>query len=317
MSNHCLVTGASGFLGKYLLACLQQKKWGARALVRSAFNGALSCEQVVVGDLSASGASETWFDGIDTVFYLAGTAHLSAEAKQYEEDHSAVLRLARLAAQQGVKRFVFVSTTKAAADPAANICNESWDAWPTEPYGYWKRKTEEQLVDVAIPHIALVRPCLMYGAGVKGNLQKMINAIDRGYFPPLLNTSAQRSMVFAGDVAEALLLAATHSDANRRPLIVADKEPYTVSDLYAAIRNALGKAPAKWHIPLSWLQAVGAVGDSVKTLGVPFPVNRSVVARLTENVVYSSDKLQQLGWTPSTTFYRELPNMISALQHHA
>ncbi len=228
-----------------------------------------------------------------------------------------MLRLARLAAQQGVKRFVFVSTTKAAVVPATNVCDERWNAWPTEPYGYWKRKTEEQLLDIAIPHIALVRPCLMYGTGVKGNLQKMINAIEHGYFPPLLDTGAQRSMVFAGDVAEALLLAATHPGANRQPLIVADKEPYTVSDLYTAIRKALGKTPAKWHIPLSLLQALGAVGDALETLGVPFPVNRSAVARLTENAVYSSEKLQQLGWTPSTTFYRELPNMISAVQHHA
>ncbi len=85
-----------------------------------------------------------------------------------------------------------------------------------------------------------------------------------------------------------------------------------MSDLYAAIRAAHDKKPATWHIPLPLLKAAGVVGDAVEKLGIHLPVNSGAVKRLTENAMYSSAKLRQLGWVPSTTFYRELPSMILA-----
>lgn len=310
--QRCLVTGASGFLGGYLLSRLRQKKIFTRVLLRSESSNALPCDETVIGELLPTACCKTWLDTVDTVFYLVGTAHLSAAPEQYQTDHLAVINMARQAAALGVKRFVFVSTTKAAADPAEKIADENWDAWPIEPYGYWKRKTEIALGELGISQLAIVRPCLMYGAGVKGNLQKMIQAVERGFFPPLADIKAQRSMVFAGDVVEALLLAATQEAANHQPLIVADGESYVVSDLYAAIRAAHDKKPATWHIPLPLLKAAGVVGDAVEKLGIHLPVNSGAVKRLTENAMYSSAKLRQLGWVPSTTFYRELPSMILA-----
>lgn len=309
--HRCLVTGANGFLGGYLLEHLQQKHIFTRAVVRGTVRGTVrnhqnnivQCDQVVTAELLPETCCETWLDGIDTVFYLAGTAHLSADAKQYETDCLAAVNVARCAAKLGVQRFVFVSTAKA----------EDSSVKPTEPYGYWKRKTEEKLSEMDIPHLAIVRPCLVYGAGVKGNVLKMISAIEKGYFPPLPAMQAQRSMVFGGDVANALLLAAVHPDANRQALIVADGESYTSSDLYAAIRKGLGRAPATWHIPLPVLKAIGTVGDAIEKLGMASPVNSDAIARLTESAVYSSEKLKQLGWKPTTTFYRELPNMLSAI----
>lgn len=301
--RRCLVTGANGFLGGYLLEHLQQKHIFTRAVVRNDQNSAVQCDQIVVGKLSPEACCEPWLDDIDTVFYLAGTAHVSADAKQYEADCLAAVHLASLAVKLGVQRFVFVSTTKAADSNVEAM----------EPYGYWKRRTEEKLSEMDIPHLAIVRPCLVYGAGVKGNVLKMIDAIEKGYFPPLPAMRAQRSMVFGGDVANALLLAAVHPDANRQPLIVADGELYTTNDLYAAIRKVLGRAPAKWHVPLSMLKTIGAVGDVVEKFGITSPVNSGAIARLTESAVYSSEKLKQLGWAPTTTFYRELPNMLLAI----
>ncbi|MEZ5436659.1 MAG: hypothetical protein R3E67_09265 [Pseudomonadales bacterium] len=157
---------------------------------------------------------------------------------------------------------------------------------------------------------------MIYGAGVKGNLRKMIQGVERGYFPPLRNVNAQRSMVFAGDVASAIWLVAIHNDANRQIFIVADDELYTASNLYAGIREALGKLPVKWGVPLFLLKAAGVFGDAVKTVGIELTINRGVVKRLTEPAIYSAGKLKLLGWTPTTTFFCELPKIISAMRHH-
>ncbi len=309
----CFVTGSNGFLGGYLLEKLQQNKINTRTLLRSPSNHPVTNNQVVVGGLSPNSIGEDWLEGIDTVFHLAGTAHLSASPEQYQRDYLITVQLAQKAARMGVKRFIFVSTTKAAADPIDDqVYDESWDAWPTDAYGYWKRKTEEQLLNMEIPHLVIVRPSLIYGAGAKGNLLKMIRAIDKGYFPPLPKLSSRRSMVFAGDVANALLHVAKDVSANRQTFIVSDDEFYAASDLYDAIREALGMPPAKWRVPLPLLYAAGFGGDVIQQFHFSSPINSQTISRLTESAMYSSDQLKKIGWEPSATFYRELPQMIAA-----
>ncbi len=314
--GHCFVTGGCGFLGSYLLKKLQQANVETHVLVRSFdVNHSSPYTQAVEGALSPNAVCDAWLKDIDTVFHLAGTAHLSASAEQYQQDSLAAIHLAQQAARVGVKRFVFVSTTKAAADPIDDrLYDESWDAWPTDAYGYWKRKTEEQLLQIDIPQLVIIRPCLIYGAGVKGNLQKMMQAVDAGYFPPLPQTQSQRSMVFAGDVVDAILRVALHPLAHRQIFIVSDGEPYTASFLYDEMRQALGKLPVKWRVPPSLLRVLGYGGDIVKFLHLPSPINSDVVSRLMDSAVYSSEELRRLGWEPSTHFSHELPSMISAIK---
>lgn len=317
--QRCLVTGASGFLGRFLLDALQQAGYFVRALQRMPQHipqqNQLRCQELIVGDLHTQSAStiEAWLADIDTVFHLAGTAHVAADKVCYEADSRATVQLAQTAARLGVQRFVYVSSVKAVADFGDAVCDENWNVWPTDAYGYWKRVTEERLIqEVKIPHVAIIRPSLIYGVGVKGNLNKMIHAIHKGYFPPISSTASYRSMVFASDVATALLLSATHPQASRQPLIVADGEPYTSRAIYNAIRQSLQQKPVTWSVPTSILKAAGLMGDTLMTIGLSSPINSDTVSRLMDGAAYSSAKLQQLGWTPTTTLYRELPAMVAA-----
>lgn len=313
LTGRCLITGANGFIGSQLLSRLQKGRIPVRALLRKPASSQLSLDAVIC-ELGANNIPyQSLFSGIDTVFHLANTAHTSAVPDRYEADCDATLLLARHAEEAGVQRFVFVSSTKAAAEPGLLKRDEKWDKWPEDNYGYWKRMAEQRLLDeVKIPHIAIVRPCLVYGVGVKGNLDKLIRAVNRGYFPPLPDTSAERSMVSVCDVVNAMLIASTHPDANRQPLIVADCEVYTAYSVYLAIRLALGKGDPRWSLSPGLLKSIGAIGDVVQHLWTGCPVSSEAISRLIEPCAYSADKMKALGWQPTTTFYKELPAMISA-----
>jgi UDP-glucose 4-epimerase len=301
MIGRCLLTGASGFIGTQLLYTLQKSDIAVRALLRKPATTELTAD-VIIGELGTENISySALLDGIDTVFHLANTAHMQATPTQYQSDCEATIALARHAQQAGVKCFVFVSSIKAS------------DASLKDPYGYWKRIAEQRLLnEIDIPHIVIIRPCLVYGVGVKGNLDKMIRAIHRGVFPPLPDISAERSMVSVNDLVSAMLLAVTHPDANRQQLIIADGEAYTAYSIYLAIRVALGKGIPLWKLPRALLRTMGMIGDILQYFWAGCPVSSEAIARLTEPSAYSAEKIRQLGWQPTTTFYKELPDIISA-----
>ncbi|HQQ63195.1 MAG TPA: NAD-dependent epimerase/dehydratase family protein [Pseudomonadales bacterium] len=315
----CLVTGAGGFLGRELVRQLSRETgFRIKLLVRGPWVGNETCE-CVTGSLSTQPDSYRHaLQGVDTVFHLAAIAHTNADPDQYRLINcEATLALARQAEMSGVKRFVFVSSTKAAADPGALRRDESWSDWPADPYGYWKRRAEQQLLDgIAIPHLSIIRPCLMYGPGLKGNLYSMLHAIDKGYFPPVPETGAERSMVSVQDVAHALRMVAMHPEANRKVLIAADGEAYTAHKIYQAMRQALGKPPARWTLPMGLLKGMGHCGDLLQRLWPASPICTDTVERLMGPAAYSASALCNLGWGPACTFYEALPEIVGYYREH-
>lgn len=300
ITSKCLVTGAAGFIGTQLLCTLQKSDISVRTLLRKpAATGLIT--DVVFGELGTENISyPALLDGIDTVFHLANTAHMQATYADYQSDCEATIALARHAQQAGVQRFIFVSSAKAA------------DASPNDSYSYWKKIAEQRLLnEINISHLVIIRPCLVYGVGVKGNLDKMIRVIHRGIFPPLPDIDAERSMVSVSDLVGAMLLAATHPDANRQQLIVADGEAYTAYSIYIAIRMGLGKGEPLWTMPRALLKIMGIIGDVLQYFWAGCPLSSDVIARLTESSAYSAETIRQLGWQPTTTFYKELPDIIS------
>lgn len=317
----CLVVGASGFVGRVLCEQLQQQGVWVRVMLRREQEGPWN--EQIVGDLenshSLKNIAAELFDGIDTIFYLASIAHSKAPAEKYfQVNVNGCLNFAELALASGVKNFVYVSSTKAMVEPLGRILHEDNEEWPVEAYGVSKRQAEEGLLALnGFEHLSIVRPCLVYGAGVQGNLHTLIKWIDRGVFPPLPDTGAMRSMVSVGDLSSALRKVAVSSLANRKIYILTDGHSYSVKGIENAMRIALGRTVPRWKIPAWFFKYGAACGDVIKKIWNGFPLNSDTLYKLLGPAQYSSQKIQtELGWQPTEDFYRVLPEIIETYNQH-
>ena len=189
--------------------------------------------ETVICDLQSDLIPDNTFDGVETVFHVAGLAHDLREKIKIEDIYrqinvNATVRLADLAAASGVRQFVFVSSVKAGGQDELVKMN------PEGIYGLTKREAEVKILEIGKQskmHVSIVRPSLVYGHGVKGNLALMRMGIESGWFPPLPETGNRRSMIHVDDLVRALLLVAEDEAANGEIYIATDGVPHLTRNL--------------------------------------------------------------------------------------
>ena len=270
------MTGATGFIGQRLVMKLKAHEKRLKVLSRSLHPDV----ETVVCDLQRQNIPDTALEGIDTVFHLAGFAHDLRDATELEELYrkvnvDATVRLAELAVSAGVSRFVFVSSVKASTSEGI--------------YGKTKREAELQLLDLAQQssmHVVVLRPALVYGPEVKGNLQLMRSGIEKGWFPPLPETGNRRSMIHVDDLVEALLLVAEDERANGEIFIATDGKPHSSREIYEALCRSVGKTVPKWSVPMWFFDGIAKLHPRI----------RYKVQKLLGDEFYSSKKLEELGF---------------------
>ena len=286
-----LLTGSTGFIGCRLLKLLESSKYEIRLLSRQPH----SDYETIVCDLGKKQVPDSALVSIDTVFHLAGYAHDLRDATSVENRYQAInveatVQLAKLAAQHGVKHFIFVSSVKAGGSAIACRCmTEEHQGEPEEIYGRTKREAELKLLEIGRQsdiHITIVRPSLVYGPGVKGNLRMMLSGIEKGWFPPLPEVENRRSMIHVDDLVRALLLVAEDERANGEIFIATDGLPHSSREIYKAICQAVGKTVPGWSVPkflFDWFSLLS-------------PRIRYKVDKLLGDEYYSSEKLEELGF---------------------
>lgn len=318
MTNTCLVTGASGFIGRHLCRRLQQDGMRVRALLRTPAEG--PWDETYYFDLAQGDMPAGAFNGVDQCFHLAGVVHAMPQAGVPDALYHTVNvigseRLASAAVEAGVRSFVYFSSVRAVADPGKDCVDESWQSMPVDPYGVSKRVAEQRLLEIGQEgdlQVTVLRPALVYGAGVKGNLLRMLQAIERGRFPPVPYTDNRRSMVGVDDLVAAALCAARSAKANGQVYFVSDNAPCSTRALYDWMSQALGRHAHSWSVPGPLLQAGAWAGDLLEcvTGRVP-PLTTAALSRLRGSACYRSDMLQQaLGWRPQTTIREAMPAIV-------
>jgi len=296
-SHTTLITGSTGFIGRRLL------RSGDRALVRSVSllpNSSIA----VVGDLLDPSSLAKACEGVECIFHCAGYAHAFTSSDpdaHWRINFEGTRNLLNAAANAGVKRFVFLSSVKAMAEPNDACADEDWCGEPLTPYGRAKKAAEEAVLEAGAKygmHVVNLRLAMVYGHGGRGNLERMARGIRAGWFPPLPETGNRRSLVHVDDVVAALRLVAESPAANGKTYIVADAQTYSGREIYDAIRDALGKKPVRWRVPSVLLRMGGLLGDGAEgLLRRPLPLNSEVVDRLLGSACYSPARIErELGW---------------------
>jgi nucleoside-diphosphate-sugar epimerase len=317
-----LVSGANGFVGRTLCELLIARGFRVRALLHHDALG--PWHERVVCDLADGTVPVNACRGIDGIFHLAGIAHLrdqsSAQECLYQRINvDGTQALLDAAAVAGVSRFVYFSSIKAVAEPNGDCVDETWDGLPVDAYGRSKRAAESLVLSAAGlgMHVSVLRPTLVYGPGVKGNLRRMIDAVAAARFPPMPELGNRRSMVCVSDLSEAALTAMTSNTANGRVYIVADGADYSTRSLYLSICQAVGRKPPCWSLPLWFLRTGARLGDWLALITrrqVPF--SSSELQRLCGSACFKPDRLcKELGWRPRYTFYDVVGEMVTPTNH--
>ena len=291
-----LVTGSTGFIGSRLLGLLKTIECDVRLLARSKVNN----YDTVVCNLGQDRISKHTLESVDTVFHLAGFAHDMQDPSKVEDLYrvinvDATVELARLAVESGVKRFVFISSVKAGGGLASGKCiNESDQNEPEGVYGKSKREAELKLLKIGNEsgmHVSIIRPSLVYGPEVKGNLKLMLSGIEKGWFPPLPETGNRRSMIHVDDLVRAILLVADDDRANGEIFIATDGVPHSSREIYDAMCGALDRSIPKWSVPKILFDMASLVNPRIK-----YKLNK-----LLGDECYSSAKLEALGFKAQKT----------------
>jgi len=143
-----------------------------------------------------------------------------------------------------------------------------------------------------------VRLTMVYGAGGRGNLERMGRLVRKGWFPPLPETSNRRSLVHVDDVVEAMRQVMNADVAKGRTYIVAGPQAPSGRQLYDAIRKVLGLPAARWSVPEPVFRFAAGCGDLAEaTFKRRVPLNSEVVDRLLGSAWYSSARItRELGW---------------------
>jgi nucleoside-diphosphate-sugar epimerase len=291
--SRVLVTGASGFIGKAVVAALARDGHTVRAAVRRPHLSFPDGVEVVQHpDLAETFDWRPLLQGVDQVVHLAGIAHTGRGVDRAAYDRvnrQATAQLATAAAQAGVKHFVFVSSIRAQCGPAADhALTERDDPAPTDAYGASKLAAEEAVRGSGVP-FTILRPVLLYGPGVKGNLALLARAAATRLPLPVKDFGNRRSLLGIDNFISALAFVLATPATIGEVYVVADPGvPPRLSDVFVTLRQARGRR--SFIMPMS--------PDYIE---LPLRLFRraDVWHRIGGNLRVDAGKLIAAGWRPA------------------
>lgn len=293
-----MVTGATGFVGQTLVSTLCAQHRSNRRALRAA-NPINGLDSIVIGDIGPNTDWKPALQGIDCVVHLAARTHVIDERSADPLDayrHINVLgtqRLAEQAAAAGVRRFVFLSSIKVNGETTAPLhpFTEEDSPQPHDAYGTTKREAEDALREISARtsmEVVILRPPLVYGPGVKGNFLRLLRLIDRGMPLPLASVNNLRSLVYVGNLVDAIVKCIDTPAAAGKTYLVSDGEDLSTPDMIRKLASAMGRTPRLLPCPPALLHCGAAL------LG-----KRAAVMRLTGSLAVDSSRIRsELGWRP-------------------
>ncbi len=294
MSERVLVTGASGFVGAALTAALLRDGRQVRAATRAPAQASLprGADIAALPDLRGTVDWAPLLAGVDAVVHLAGIAHVGpgVDAAVYDRvNHVATAELAAACARAGLRRLVLVSSVRAQCGAAAaHILKETDAPRPSEAYGRSKLQAELAVRACAVPW-TILRPAMVYGCGVKGNLARLTRLAATPWPLPFARFANRRSLVGLDNLIAAISHVLGSDAAAGELYLVADPEPLSVAQILTALRRGAGRRPRLFPVPPTLFET------GLKRCGHP-----ELWERLGGALVVNPGKLMAAGWRPDS-----------------
>jgi UDP-glucose 4-epimerase len=285
-----LVTGASGFVGRYIVPALRA---AGHDVQTAGFSSSAVDYRIGLG------ADADWSQAVascDAVVHAGGRAHVlnraAAESLDTFNDINAggTLALARAAAKAGVRHVVFISSIAAVGEPGASPLRETDTPRPSTPYGQSKLAAEQGLMALAEAtgmSATCLRPPLVYGPDAGGRFRQMLRWCDLRLPLPFGAISNQRSYLAAENLADAVRVCLAKPEAASGVFHLADEGTLATPDLLRLIGDGLGKPARLFAVPPLALRAL-------RPIGLAQPIDK-----LSQSLVVDGGKFRRhFDWTP-------------------
>lgn len=306
-----LITGCNGFIGKALTERCRLSGWRVIGAVRTnpkmTESGDIPVK--VIGDI---GPDTDWGNalmGMDIVVHLAAHVETGEKKNQGQREFFRVNtagteHLAHCAAQAGVRRFVFLSSIKVHGEASNAFLKESDPPRPSCFYSWSKFNAEKTLWNVSDStgmEAVVLRPPMVYGPRVKGNFLKLLDVISSGVPLPLGSVQNRRSLIYVGNLVDAILTTLHHPNAAGGTFLVADAQPVSTPELIRKTARLMGAPVRLIRFPVGLLNLAGRA------------MHRSAqVERLTNSLWADTREIQaRLGWRPRISFDQGLGETVT------
>lgn len=302
--QHCLLTGGTGFLGRYFDSALRTAGFRVVRLVRSSGG-----PDMIVGDLLDPRIRLPRIQN-QIVVHAAGLAHHIPRTLdeqdlffQVNRDGARNLLTALEATGHLPEAIVFVSTVAVYGVAKGSLISEDAPRQASDAYGASKREAEDLLQAWSAKHsvrLGIMRLPLVVGPGAPGNWRRMVQGIAKQRYWGIGSGIARRSMVCVEDVARVLSRLAQKGGTFH----LTDGYHPSLAELEREISKSLRKRCPR-RIPISLGRLGALTGDALQRMGMPVPFNSATLSKLTNTLTFSDEKARlELNWSPSIVLDR-------------
>ena len=307
-----LVTGATGFLGREIVAAGARQGYHMVAVSRAGTAITGSNEQQACGDL-ARGPSSIQLAGVDAVIHCAALVHqpTAPTAAYTAMNVDLPFALAKAAREAGTQIFVQISSVAAIASQTApgTVLDDSATPHPSTPYGASKLAADEALRDLVTPEFGIVslRPPAIYGPDVGAPFAQLMTAARMGLPVPLGSIRSLRSFAYVSNIADAALCVAATKQAlvQSGSFIVTDSLPITPASFYSSLTWKHGHKGRVWNVPGSLVEPLARL------------VLRGRANSLLTSAAFNGARfMQTFNWRPDLSIEAALENWVSEEPRH-
>ena len=312
-----MITGANGFVGSALCSYLKDRGHHVVGVVRDAekLTNRIADEYRSVGDISESTDWAPLTKGVDYIVHLAARVHImnvqsdAERALYYSVNTKATEHLAQAAIKAGVKRLLYLSSIKVNGEYTESEPFQADDIpAPSDDYAKSKFEAESILARVTAGNslkYVIIRPPLVYGQGVKGNIRRLYKLIALGLPLPLAGIDNKRDMVSLYNLCSLIETCINHPRAGNEVFLVSDGESLSTPAFVRLIANAMGRSVALFSVPVFLLKILGRLtGKS------------NEIFRLTSSLEVDIDKTKKLlDWNPELHREEEFSSIVKSFKY--
>ncbi len=308
-----LITGATGFVGSHLARRLVEENFPLVCATRSE-NKILGLQSQNIGEIDGNTDWTSCLHNINTVIHCAARVHVMNDVESdplqafRQVNVIGSLRLAEQAAQAGVRQFIYISSVKVNGElsvPGKAFTEEDVPQ-ASDAYGISKLEAEQALLALSEKtgmSVTIIRPPLVYGAGVGANFLSMLRWVQKKVPLPLAEIHNRRSLIYVENLVDLIVTCIQNPAADNQVFLASDGEDVSTSQLLQLAAHALQVPSRLFPFPKSLLTF------SAQILG-----KKSVTDRLYQSLQVDISKAKNvLHWSPPFKLEQGLKACASTL----